>query len=195
MTDLKTPKLVPRQSDQSLLDAFKIQTLANKIQKKDSAILSSMEIKESSPDTSVNFKTFGEKVELPSESVSLSDSSSARGSPLVVIEENNEDEGQNSPDQVKAVKPLGLKAPVFEKLQINTLESLRASSDGEEKSFVSFDDGISGGSSPLENEMETGVKVQTKLNLKAQYEEHLKDLRKYVLHPNEDTVQTLLQNY
>ena len=31
MTDLKTPKLVPRQSDQSLLDAFKIQTLANKI--------------------------------------------------------------------------------------------------------------------------------------------------------------------
>lgn len=49
-------------------------------------MISSIDVKKESPGTSIAMKTFGEKAEIPSESVSLSNSSSH--SPLVVIKEN-----------------------------------------------------------------------------------------------------------
>ena len=65
--------------------------------------------------------------------------------------------------------------------------------ESEEASFVEFQSSHS--SSVLDNELLTGVKVQTKVNLKVQFQEYLKILKKEVLQPNEETVNTLLQNY
>ena len=47
-------------------------------------------------------------------------------------------------------------------------------------------------SSELENLVETGVKTQTKVNLKLKYQNYMKTLREEVLEPTEDTKNALL---